>query len=228
MGQKDAKNAEATYRKILEANANDLEVRAELGDLLVASGDQKRGEGEYADIKRRAPKNPFRLCKVKCPVCGTAKKRIEVCAELEQVLKMYPNMWSMANDAAFILADYGKGKNDLDKALTLAQKAQSLTPENPLVLDTLGWVYYKRGELKQAAGLVGKSASQKPRKNPIFNYHLGMVYYQAGDKGKAKEFLQFAAAAKENFAGKDKAQKNTGRDKSKTHPSIQVSEDSKR
>jgi len=205
VAQKDVKNAEVQYRKLLEANANDLEIRAELGDVLLASGDARRAEAEYSDIKRRAPKSPLGYLKLSAFYMSQQKADRAV-SELEQVLKMYPNMWSSANDAAFILADHGKGKKDLDRALTLAQKAQSVNPENPLVLDTLGWVYYKRGELNEAMAWLAKAQTKIPQ-NPIFNYHIGMVYHQQGNMAKAKEYLQFAAASKTGFDGKDQAQK---------------------
>ena len=119
---------------------------------------------------------------------------------------MYPNMWGAANDMAFLLAEHNRGKKDLDRALALAQKAQSIDPENPAILDTLGWVFYKRGELNKAMEMLGKAQVKFPQ-NPVINYHLGMVYYQAGNTAKAKEFLEYALSSKAGFDGKDKAQK---------------------
>jgi tetratricopeptide (TPR) repeat protein len=203
--QKDFKNAEAQYRKVLDANANDLEVRAELGDLLQAAGDYRRAEAEYADIKRRAPEIPLGYLKLSNFYMGQQKAGMAI-AQLDQILKIYPDMWSAANDLAFLLAEYGRGKTDLDRALAWVQKAQSLNPGNPYILDTVGWVFYKRGELNKAMEWLGKAQVKMPR-HPAINYHLGMVYYQAGNTAKAKEFLQLAIASKGGFAEKDKAQK---------------------
>ncbi len=41
--QKDFKNAESQYRGILNMNPDDLEVRAELGDLMMGTGDFRTG-----------------------------------------------------------------------------------------------------------------------------------------------------------------------------------------
>ena len=39
----------------------------------------------------------------------------------------------------------------VDEALTFARKAKELEPESPQILDTLGWLYYRKGLYPQAA-----------------------------------------------------------------------------
>jgi Flp pilus assembly protein TadD len=107
---------------------------------------------------------------------------------------------------AFILADHGRGRKDIERALTLAQKAQSLSPESPTIFDTLGWVYYRLGDMKQAVEWLAKAQAGMPQ-NPIVNYHLGMAHHKAGNAGKAKEYLQMAQASKADFPGKDEIPK---------------------
>src|SRR5208283_653476 len=52
--QKDFKNAESQYSGILDANPKDIEVRADLGDLMMKAGNLKGAEGEFDDIKKLA------------------------------------------------------------------------------------------------------------------------------------------------------------------------------
>ena len=82
----------------------------------------------------------------------------------EAVLAKQPEMLLAANDLAFLLAEYGRKSGDLDKALALANKAMAQAQENPAVLDTLGWVYYKRGDNVRALDLLGK-AKEKVQRN---------------------------------------------------------------
>ena len=39
---------------------------------------------------------------------------------------------------------------DLDKAMGFAQKALTQRPEEPSVLDTVGWIYFKKGDTAKA------------------------------------------------------------------------------
>lgn len=203
--QKDFKNAESRYRSILAKNPNDLEVLADLGDLMILAGDFKGAEGEYADIKKRAPNQPLSYIKLSA-LYAAQKKWDRAIAEMEQVVRIHPDMWSTTNDLAYLLSEYGKGKKDLDRALVFAEKAKSLSPDNPAIFDTEGWIDYRKGDMNQALDLLVK-AQTKASKNPVINYHLGMAYYRAGNTGKAKEYLQVALASKVSFPGKDEAEK---------------------
>jgi tetratricopeptide (TPR) repeat protein len=119
---------------------------------------------------------------------------------------MHPELWSAANDLAYLLSEYGDGKKDLDRALVLAEKAKSLSPDNPAAFDTLGWIYYRRGEVPQAIEWLAKAQTGNAG-NAIINYHLGMAYFRDGNTAKAKEYLQIALASKVAFPGKDEAQR---------------------
>ena len=99
---------------------------------------------------------------------------------------------------AFLLADTG---GDLDKALALAQKALTQRPEEGPVLDTVGWIYYKKGDAAKAIEYLERARAKSPD-DPTVNYHLGMAYAKAGKKDAAKEYLKKALAAGREFPGK--------------------------
>jgi len=205
ISQKDFKNAEIQYRNILDKNPNDLEVRADLGNLILSKGDFQGAEKEYADIKRRAPNQSLGYMKMSA-LYMVQHKWDRAIAELEQVMRINPKDWSTTNDLAYLLLEYGKGKKDIDRALVLIEKARSFNPDNPAILDTLGWIYYRKGDMNQALNWLGK-AQAKASGNPVINYHLGKAYYGAGNNGKAKEYLQLSLASKVGFPGKDDAEK---------------------
>ena len=58
-----------------------------------------------------------------------------------QVLKTEPDNVVALNNYSFFLADQG---SDLDMALSYAQKAKSKAPADPMIADTLGFVYLKK------------------------------------------------------------------------------------
>jgi tetratricopeptide (TPR) repeat protein len=124
----------------------------------------------------------------------------------ERLLLKQPNFWTGANNLAFLLSDHGRTPQDLDRALGLAQKANTARPDDPEILDTLGWVYYKKGDVKSAATYLGRAYTKSPGSS-VINYHLGMALYKQDKYPEAKEKLKKAVASKEDFYGKDEAQK---------------------
>src|SRR5260370_3136400 len=62
-----------------------------------------------------------------------------------------------ANNLAWLYAVYGKG--NMDEAVRLAQSAVQTNPEVPSFVDTLGWVYYKKGLYAAAAEQLKKAVS---------------------------------------------------------------------
>jgi len=97
--------------------------------------------------------------------------------------------FAVANaNMAWIDAENGK---DLDVALAMAQKAESLMPEHPSVTDVLGWVMYKRGNYRGAIPLL-ESCVKKTPDSAQFRYHLGMALMAAGQTAPARAQLQLA------------------------------------
>ena len=119
------------------------------------------------------------------------------------ILDMNPDAAPAANNLAFLLAEQDK---NLDEALDLARRAKEKMPDDPNVMDTLGWVYYKKGIYDMAIAEFGDALEKKPE-NPVILYHLGMAYYQKGDKEHARKELQAALDISKTFNGAEEAQK---------------------
>ena len=82
-----------------------------------------------------------------------------------------------ANNLALLYLDSGE---NIDVALQHAQTAVAAMPEVPEVLDTLGWIYYKKNLSAQAIPPLARSVEKQP-KNPVYHYHLGLAQVLAGD-----------------------------------------------
>jgi len=124
----------------------------------------------------------------------------------EKILQKLPDNWAAENDLAFLLCEQGKSGKDLTRAMSLAQKAVNARPEEPSAQDTLGWVYFKQGDLNHASDLIGK-AYLKLADNPVIAYHMGMVSYKAGKPAEAKTYLAKAVKSGVPFDGKEEAQR---------------------
>jgi tetratricopeptide (TPR) repeat protein len=119
----------------------------------------------------------------------------------EKLLAISPNYVPALNNLAFLDAEH---LNDLDKALELARKARDLQPQDPAIVDTFGWVLYKRGDYQQALPILQESA-QKAADKPEIQFHLGMTAYMMGQTDLARDALKKAATATKDFPGKDES-----------------------
>ncbi|MEJ5361959.1 MAG: tetratricopeptide repeat protein [Spirochaetota bacterium] len=83
----------------------------------------------------------------------------------ESILEQNPDNMNACNGIAYILANIPDG--NLSKAMELAKKAVTRFPNNAAYNDTLGYVYYKRGEYNLAKKFLKKALSLKPDNSEI-------------------------------------------------------------
>ncbi len=76
------------------------------------------------------------------------------------------------------------------------QNTLAFAPENPILMDSYGWLLYRMGRAKDAAFWVSKAQSQSPSAKSAA--HLGEILWSLGDKEKAKEVLIKAHEQKPN------------------------------
>jgi len=74
------------------------------------------------------------------------------------------------------------------EALTLIEQALALQPNDPFFLDSLGWVYYRMGDLEKAERYLQEATNLQT--DPEFLAHLGEVLWQRGNQRKAKKIWQ--------------------------------------
>ena len=101
-----------------------------------------------------------------------------------------------ANNLAWNFAEHG---GNLDVALGLAQRAREASPNDAVIADTLGWIYYKKGAYGSAISLLKESNEKFIRKNPSVLYHLGLAYQKNKEKELAKQALTQALNAGHEF-----------------------------
>jgi tetratricopeptide (TPR) repeat protein len=95
-----------------------------------------------------------------------------------------------ANNLAWILAQQNR---ELDRALQLASKARELQPDNPAILDTLGFVHLARREYTDAINVLEHAreiASFKGYADPAVlsevRHHLSVAYLRTGQTERAQ------------------------------------------
>ncbi len=94
----------------------------------------------------------------------------------------------LLNNWGYLLAEAGM---QLEFAKQLVQKALELDPDNPIYLDSMGWVYYQLGDLKTAEYYIAR-ALDLGAKDPEILEHMGDIQAAKGKWQKALEYWQQA------------------------------------
>ncbi|QLI81735.1 tetratricopeptide repeat protein [Chitinibacter fontanus] len=105
-------------------------------------------------------------------------------ADLRQFLAMQPESVNGQNALGYILANR---TNRYAEADTYLVKAYAQQPENPVILDSLGWLRFKQGKLSEALALLEKAYLAMP--DAEVGAHLAEILWTKGDKARAKQIL---------------------------------------
>lgn len=90
---------------------------------------------------------------------------------------------SILNFVGYVYAD---SNVNLDKAERYILMAKKLRPEDPFILDSLGWVYFKKGDLRSAETWLRKAAKGAPEE-PVVLEHLADCLVKLGSLQEATE-----------------------------------------
>jgi tetratricopeptide (TPR) repeat protein len=106
----------------------------------------------------------------------------------ETAFLYHPKSPLLANNLAFL---YLEKDHNINKAFELARLAYELLPEDPSVVDTFGWTYYKKKLFSQSINHLENARFLSP-KNSIIHYHLGQAQLAAGKNDEGLLSLQQA------------------------------------
>ena len=107
--------------------------------------------------------------------------------DLRKLIKLKPDNAHAYNALGYSYAERGI---QLTEALKLIKKASELSPEDPYIMDSLGWVYYRMG--KRAEGLNYLNLAFAARPDPEIAAHLGELLWVQGAKDDAKSIWRSA------------------------------------
>ncbi|BBJ22847.1 XrtA/PEP-CTERM system TPR-repeat protein PrsT [Candidatus Nitrotoga sp. AM1P] len=122
------------------------------------------------------------------------KKNKEAIEQYETILRQEPKYVPALNNLAWL---YQQEKDS--RALEYAEKANQLTPDNPAILDTLGWILVEQGKISRGLPLLQKASSLAPKVAEI-QYHLVLGLVKSGDKIKARNELEHLLDTNKDFS----------------------------
>lgn len=194
--------AETALRKAIELDANYRPAYLMLANLYVSSKKNDAALKELNEVVNRNPRDVSALLLIGM-IQNQQSNYTAARVTYEKLLEINPNFTIALNNLAYL---YSEQFNLLDKAFDVANKARNLSPNDPALADTLGWIVFKRGDYSWALSLLQASADKLPDEPEVL-YHLGMTYYMTSDEARARSTFVRALAFNKNFPGADEARK---------------------
>lgn len=121
----------------------------------------------------------------------------------ETLVTREPGSVVAANNLAMLLVSYRNDAASLERAAQLAGKLNHVS--EPSILNTRGWVKFRRGEFQESLVLLQQAVDKSPE-SPLMRYHLGMAQLKTGDRVSAEKNLEAAVRSGRPFHGTKEAQ----------------------
>jgi tetratricopeptide (TPR) repeat protein len=123
-------------------------------------------------------------------------------ADLRRALALNPDEPVVLNFLGYAWADRNE---HLTEARTMLSRAAELRPNDGAIIDSLGWVMLRQGDVADAVKSLERAAQMEPE-DPEINGHLGDAYWAAGRKLQASYQWQLALNLKPDPAAIPKLQ----------------------
>jgi len=197
--------AEKYYRKAVEVDPADPEKTQRLLNFLRGHGKEKEIEPFLRRLTETAPKNPSAWYELAMwhseygdlVVCDYAFSQTENLllsdtgwTENQETVNF---LAGVLNNWAYTLSVRG---GDLEKARKLSQRAQELSPDNPVYLDTHAWIYFKMGDKDKARSYLERALTLLEEPDPEIYGHAAEIYRAMGMEDKAREYEKKAKEAR--------------------------------
>ena len=107
--------------------------------------------------------------------------------DLRKLIMLKPDNAHAYNALGYSFAERGM---HLPEALKLIRKAVELSPDDPYIMDSLGWVHYRMGNFTESLNFLNLAFSARP--DSEIAAHLGEVLWVKGAKDDAKNIWRSA------------------------------------
>jgi tetratricopeptide (TPR) repeat protein len=101
---------------------------------------------------------------------------------MRRIIELTPDDANAYNSLGYTYVDQNR---QLDEAQALLEKALQLEPDNPYILDSVGWYFYRTGDYESALQYLRRSFEILPEAEVAA--HLGEVLWVMGRKDEARE-----------------------------------------
>lgn len=201
------KEAIAVLEKLMDTTADrdqKIEYLMQIGDIYREGEDFDRALKQYntaADLlDQKIDADHWEILYARGMTYERLKKWNKAENDLEAALKFRPDHPYLLNYLGYSWADQGI---KLDQAVALLLKAVQIVPDDGYVTDSVGWVYYRMKEYKNAVIYLERAVELLPY-DPTINDHLGDAYARDGRMREAEFQWHRAYNYSEDPAQKEK------------------------
>ncbi len=175
------------YERVLSLRPSSFAAQSQLGQLYERRGEIEPAITAYSKALELAPNSAEAHTRL-AGMYAAKKDRAAARKHYEAALAIDPNFGPAANNLAWLMVQEGE---NLNVALTLAQKAAQNMSDSVPARDTLAWIQYRRGQYASAAELL-KDCVQKAPTSPTYHYHYGLALHALKDSAGARRHFEMA------------------------------------
>lgn len=111
-------------------------------------------------------------------------------ADLRRMLQKQPGSAVALNALGYMLANRTERLAEAEKLL---EQAIASDPDNPVIIDSIGWLRFRQGRLQEAVEWLGRA--YRVIADPEVAAHYSEALWRSGDKERAREVLDAALKA---------------------------------
>jgi tetratricopeptide (TPR) repeat protein len=178
--------AQGLLENLARAHPDRAEPQSELGDIFAAQKKFPDAIAAYSRAIELTP-HPVKSDWTMFYARGASYQRVSdwprAEADMKQALALDPNQAVVLNFLGFSWTEQNR---NLTEAHDMIQRALDQRPNDGAIVDSLGWVVLRQGDVHQAVRLLERAAELEPS-DPTITGHLGDAYWQAGRHIEAED-----------------------------------------
>ena len=198
MAQKQSGPALKAYEKALAINNNDV-IAVKIHEALSAGGNAKEADARLVQWLKDQP-GDLNARTYLASTYVTARQNKQAIEQYQLILQADPKNIRALNDLAWL---YQQEKDS--RALATAEQAYQLKPDNPEIMDTLGWILVEQNKTIRGTELLQKAAEAAPA-STAFRYHWAAALAKSGDTARARRELADLLTKNKKFPQRQEAQ----------------------
>ena len=186
MGKQGKVQAARQYLAALDPDGRDQEIQVKQAEAQLLE-DARDYQSAYQVLNTALvgePDSPELLYDV-AMVAEKLDRLDEVESRLKRVIELKPGNAQALNALGYTLVDRTQRTAE---GLQLIEKAHALAPEDPFILDSMGWAHFRMGNFVESEKFLRRALAERP--DPEIAAHLGEVLWAKGERSRAQEVWQ--------------------------------------